>query len=131
MPTTVRLIGSKELTRALLSSGPAIVEDFARGIYEEGQLAFRQSQKEVPVRDGYLKNSGRLHQPVIRGTRVDVDITYGSSAVDYAAPVHELQKNYRGGRKRYYLKDPVQARVPNMEARLARRIQRIVRQRMA
>lgn len=130
MPTTVRVLGNQQLARALLAAGPALVEDFARGIYEEGQLAFRQSQKEVPVRDGFLKNSGRLHLPVISGTRVDVDITYGSSAVDYAAPVHELQKNYREGRKRYYLKDPVEARVPNMEARLARRIQRIVKQRM-
>lgn len=129
--TTVTLLGHEKLTRALLTSGPLIVEDLSRGLYEEAQLAFRQSQKEVPVRDGYLKNSGRLHLPVISGSKVNVDITYGSTAVDYAAPVHELNKKYRRGRKRYYLRDPVQARVPRLEIRLAKRIQRIIDRRGA
>jgi hypothetical protein len=90
-------------------------------------LAFRQTQKEVPVRKGYLKNSGRLGQPEhTAGGDIEVAITYGSSAADYAAPVHDLNKNYNNGRKWHYVSDPVQGRVDGLEARLGKRINRIL-----
>lgn len=90
-------------------------------------MAFKQTQKEVPIRKGYLKNSGRLSQPEADGAgNISVGITYGSSAAKYAAAVHDIDKNYRNGRKWHYVADPVMRRVNGMEDRLAARINRIL-----
>ncbi|QGJ88106.1 minor capsid protein [Arthrobacter phage Edmundo] len=122
--STVTLAGHDALTRILAAAGmqaPAVLGDV---LYREGQLAFRQTQKEVPVKWGNLKNSGRLHPPKQAGTDVEVLITYGSTAVKYAAAVHEKNKNYRNGRKWKYVHDPVVARADGMEQRIVKRIQR-------
>ncbi|ASR83910.1 hypothetical protein SEA_SHROOMS_29 [Arthrobacter phage Shrooms] len=122
--STVTLTGAAALTRILEAAGvnaPAVLGDV---LYREGQLAFRQTQKEVPVKWGNLKNSGRLHPPAQSGADVEVLITYGSTAVDYAAAVHEKNKNYKNGRKWKYVHDPVAARAEGMESRIVRRIQR-------
>jgi hypothetical protein len=123
----VDLVGSDRLIRLLIAAGGGAGEAMERGLYEEGQLAFRGSQKEVPYRFGILKGSGRLFPPSSDGAgNVEVVLGYGGAAKKYAAAVHELDKNYNNGKKRYYLLDPVQARVPNMDARLAKRIERII-----
>lgn len=121
----VEVLGQDALISALLDAADGAPEALGQGLYEEGQMAFRQTQKEVPIRKGYLKNSGRLSPPEMTGGgNVSVAITYGSSATKYAAPVHDLNKNYRNGRKWHYVSDPVLARVDGMEARLAKRITR-------
>lgn len=121
----VEVLGQDALISALLDAADGAPEVLGQALYEEGQMAFRQTQKEVPIRKGYLKNSGRLSQPEMSGNGdVYVAITYGSSATKYAAPVHDLNKNYRNGRKWHYVSDPVLARVDGMENRLAKRINR-------
>lgn len=116
--------GDDKLVRALIAAGAGAATVLGAALYEEGSLAFRQSQKEVPVRKGYLKNSGRLSQPETEGGKVSVTITYGSAAADYAAPVHDLNKRYNNGRKWHYVSDPVRARIQNLDQRLAKRIER-------
>jgi hypothetical protein len=121
------VLGQDALIRVLLQAAGGAPQVLGEALHEEGQMAFRQTQKEVPVRKGYLKNSGRLSQPEGSGAgNVTVTITYGSSAADYAAPVHDLNKNYRNGRKWHYVADPVMGRVDGMEARLEKRIARIL-----
>lgn len=120
------IVGGDQIVRLLLRAGAGVGPALARGLYEEGQLAFRDSQKQVPYRWGILKGSGNLSEPAVSGTNVDIEITYGGGAMKYAMAVHELDKNYRSGKKRYYLLDPVQARIPNMDRRLGRRIERIM-----
>lgn len=121
------LAGAEKLIAALDRAGARADDVLAEALHQEGQLAFRQSQKEVPIRKGYLKDSGRLSQPERDGGGgVEVTITYGSAAADYAAPVHDLNKNYRNGRKWHYVDDPVLARVNGLDGRLAKRIDRIL-----
>lgn len=122
----VQVTGQESLVRLLIQAGPQGDEVLSQALYEEGQLAFRQSQKEVPVRWGNLKGSGRLHPPALMGGMVEVKITYGSTAVDYAVYVHEQQKKYNRGRKWKYLYDPVQARVSGLDQRLSKRVARIL-----
>lgn len=123
----VEMVGQDALLSLLLDAARGAPEVLGEALYEEGQMAFKQTQKEVPVRKGYLKNSGRLSQPEANGNGdMSVAITYGSSAADYAAPVHDLNKNYRNGRKWHYVSDPVLARVQGMEGRLSKRIDRIL-----
>lgn len=124
----VEVLGQDGLIGALLDAAQGAPEVLGQALYEEGQLAFRQTQKEVPIRKGYLKNSGRLSQPeATPNGDVTVAITYGSAAAKYAAAVHDLNKNYRNGRKWHYVADPVQARVQGMEGRLVKRIERNMR----
>lgn len=121
----VNLIGQDALIKVLTKAARGAPEVLGNALHEEGQMAFRQTQKEVPVRKGYLKNSGRLGQPESSpGGTISVAITYGSTAADYAAPVHDLNKNYRGGRKWHYVSDPVMGRVRGLDGRLAKRIER-------
>ncbi len=123
----VEVLGQPALIAALISAAAGAPEVLAQALYEEGEMAFRQTQKEVPIRKGYLKNSGRLSQPEQSpGGNVTVAITYGSSAAAYAGPVHDLNKNYRNGRKWHYVADPVMARTNGMDRRLANRINRIL-----
>jgi hypothetical protein len=121
----VELLGQPKLIQALIAAGRFAPQALGQALYEEGSMAFKQSQKEVPVRKGYLKNSGRITLEQAGGD-VEVTITYGSAAADYAAPVHDLNKNYRNGRKWHYVADPVKARTNGMDQRLAKRINRSI-----
>lgn len=121
------VLGQTALIGALTGAARRMPEVLGLALFQEGEMAFRQTQKEVPIRKGYLKNTGRLHQPRQDGAgNVEVAITYGSAAAKYAAAVHDLNKNYRNGRKWHYVSDPVQATVQGMEGRIVKRIDRIV-----
>ncbi len=123
----VELLGQPALIKALIEAAAGAPQVLGEALYEEGGMAFKQTQKEVPIRKGYLKNSGRLSQPEASGNGdMSVAITYGSSAAAYAAPVHDLNKNYRNGRKWHYVADPVLARANGMDQRIAKRINRIL-----
>lgn len=123
----VEVVGQDALISLLLDAADGAPEVLGQALYEEGGMAFKQTQKEVPIRKGYLKNTGRLSQPEMTpGGTVSVAITYGSAAAKYAAAVHDLNKNYRNGRKWHYVADPVQGRIPGLEDRLAKRISRII-----
>lgn len=124
--SSIELIGSDKLIDLLIRVGAQGTPALARGIYEEGQLAFRTSQKRVPYRFGILKGSGRLFEPVVQGDQVDVTLGYGGAARKYAGPVHEIAKNYRNGKTHKYLSSAVEERQPQMDARLAARIERII-----
>lgn len=123
---SVNLLRNDSLIKRLVGAGGEATPAMAKGLYEEGQLGFRDSQKQVPYRKGILKGSGRLFQPTVSGDRVDVTLGYGGAARKYAAPVHDLNKNYRKGKKWHYLSDPINKRAEGMDRRMAKRIERIL-----
>lgn len=122
----VTLVGADALIGLLITAGAEAAPALARGVYEEGQLAFRTSQKRVPYRWGILKGSGRLFEPVVQGGGVEVTLGYGGAARKYAAAVHEINKNYKNGKTYKYLSSAVEERIPGMEDRLAARISNIL-----
>lgn len=124
--TSIELVGTDKLVNLLIRVGADLTPTLARAIYEEGQLAFRTSQKRVPYRFGILKGSGRLFEPVVQGDDIDVTLGYGGAARKYAMAVHEIDKNYRSGKTHKYLSSAVEERVPQMNARLTARINRII-----
>lgn len=97
-----------------------------RALYEEQQLLFRKSQKQVPFRFGVLKGSGRIMEPAVRGTNVDVESGYGGAASKYAEIVHNSDRmSFRNGKKAHYLSDPLEEAKVGMEGRLLKRIAKI------
>lgn len=122
----IELVGSDKLIELLIRVGAEGTPALARALYEEGQLAFRTSQKRVPYRWGILKGSGRLFEPTVQGDSIEVVLGYGGSARKYALAVHELNKNYKNGKQYKYLSSAVEERQPQMDARLAARIERII-----
>lgn len=122
----VQLVGTEALVKLLIAAGAEATPALARALYEEGQLAFRTSQKRVPYRFGILKGSGRVFPPEVNGDDVDVTLGYGGAARKYAIHVHEINKNYRNGKTYKYLSSAVEERQAGMEARVAKRIDRIM-----
>lgn len=126
MDTQFQLVGGDQMLSLLLHREQGTAGAMGRALYEEAQIAFRNSQKQVPYRKGILKGSGRIHPPSVVGDTVDVQLGYGGAARKYAAAVHEIRKNYRKGKKAFYLSDPVEARIPGLDRRLGKRMDRIL-----
>ncbi|WIC89048.1 hypothetical protein SEA_OTTAWA_105 [Arthrobacter phage Ottawa] len=123
---SVELVGSGKLVHMLIQAGAEATPALARALYEEGQLAFRTSQKRVPYRFGILKGSGRVFPPEVQAGDVNVTLGYGGNARKYAAAVHEINKNYRNGKSYKYLLTAVEERVAGFDSRIAKRIERII-----
>lgn len=123
----VTLLGERAVIALLLQAERQAVPLLGRGLYEEGQLILRKSQRQVPVRFGVLKGSGRVFPPEVSGDHVEVVLGYGGAASDYAEFIHEGgHLRFRNGKKSHYLIDPMEDRVGGMDQRLLRRISRIV-----
>lgn len=101
-----------------------------RGLMAGMQVAFRQSQREVPVRTGVLKNSGQLTGPEQAGAAlVRARITYGGAASRYAAIQHDDRtlRHPRGG-KAGFVTDPVNDAIPDIRARMERALRDLARE---
>lgn len=71
----------------------------------------------VPVDTGALRSSGTV-QSEIRGNVIEVLLGYGGAASGYAIYVHEINKNYRGGRQWKFLEQPLKAAIPDINTAL-------------
>ena len=88
----------------------------SRAMYSEANTVLNQSKKIVPVDLGTLKNSGKVKKPTFKGSLIDVDITYGGAAADYAFIVHEDPNARHAPGKTYkYLEMPFMAHKPTFE----------------
>jgi hypothetical protein len=141
---SVEIVGHDELVALMVRAGATAQPMLARVLKEEADLIMRNSQEEVPLRFGALKNSARVQNPVFAGGEVSVTLSYGSSAVAYAMYQHAGQRedgshvvrNYGmsapggnaagNGKKKQYLSDPVEAAIPGMDARLAMKLEEIL-----
>lgn len=71
---------------------------------------FNESQEQVPVHYGVLKASGDIIPDEVG---MEVDITYGGPAADYALFVHEVNATHKHG-KWHYLSDPANDHVDDL-----------------
>lgn len=75
------------------------IEGVRQGQQEAGEAWLELSQREVPLDEGTLLNSGETHP--------EGDDQVVGYHTDYAAIVHEDSgRNYKKGRKAKYLEDP-------------------------
>lgn len=119
MTTTVRLDDSDVLANLARLDNPALNNAIGEALFAEAWKIMAQSHREVPVRDGILKNSGTVLPPQKRGKTVVVEMGYGGAASAYAVPQHErTDYNHRVGKAKY-LEDPLIAAASELPANLA------------
>jgi hypothetical protein len=134
----MELLGLPQMVGLIARQGAGVAPTFGAAILEEAHIAFRESQVLVPVRTGAktpggtLKTSGRVDGPMVMGTEIVVDISYGGAASAYAyimhrGTMHGRPINYtKPGAMDHYLSRPVEALLPGMDNRLALRIQAMI-----
>jgi len=117
-----------DILMALLNKGETTVTAATTmALNEEAQIMFAESQRRVPVKHGTLRRSGIILPPVVQGTSVLVQMGYGGAASAYALVQHERQDfRHKDGQTWKYLETPVRERIPNLELRLQKRIDRIM-----
>lgn len=117
--------GIDNMTTTLKVSSGDIVRAVGQSLSESAQLVMRESQRQVPVRDGYLIGSGTVNEPKFSNGFVKVTMGYGGAAAKYALYVHNspYEKNWtKPGTKSHFLSDPLAAATVEIQGRLAKRI---------
>jgi hypothetical protein len=123
----IELVGAKELAEILAVAGAKAIPALKQALNEEGQIAFRNSQRIVPVDTGTLRRSGVLLPAKENGTSVEVVMGYGGAASAYALRQHEnLNYRHREGKQAKYLEEPVMQRKVKLAENIKRRMKRIL-----
>lgn len=108
-----------KLNELLIKGGPRAATALGQGLYKEAAQVFEQSQQEVPVDTGNLRNSGILGLPFTENGQMVVEISYGGAAADYAIFVHEdLEARHQPGKKAKFLEGPLKRQTKGMSTRL-------------
>lgn len=123
---SIELLNHRQVIALLAQAESNAVPMLGRALYEEGQLIFRNSQKQVPFRFGIAKGSGRLLEPQVAGTQVEVTVGYGGAASKYIEIIHNTKTmSFRNGKKSHFVEDPVEQAQMGMDARLLKRVSKI------
>lgn len=130
MPTYyANVMGAEDLAKALSRVPNNTEQVLSKALYEEGQMAFAESQKLTPIDTGALRGSGVLHTPNIEKNKISVALTYGGPAAPYALFVHEILTSYHAApTQAKYLELPVARRSEYLVRNLATRINHMIRQ---
>lgn len=119
------LKGSDRLS-ALFSKMEAIGKTnvLKEAMYAEARTVLNESKKIVPVDQGTLKRSGEVEAPKVDAKGIEVSITYGGAASEYALIVHEdMNARHKDGETAKYLERPFMAHqdkfVSNVAAKVA------------
>ena len=124
----IDLIGNDKLIGLLIKGGARAATATARAILEEGQIAFAESQRLVPVETGNLRSSGQLIGPTVLGDTVEVTIAYGGADAPYALIVHErLDISHDSPTQAKYLEQPMLRAAEGILARIADRVEEALR----
>lgn len=124
----IELIGAPELAKILATAGARAIPALKQALNEEGQIAFRNSQRLVPVDTGTLRRSGVLVPAREKGTSmIEVVMGYGGAASAYALKQHEnLSYRHKEGKQAKYLEQPVMQRQAKLSQNIQRRMKRIL-----
>lgn len=144
MTASVRVTGMDRLMRVLLRGGDKAVDATRRALYEEAQIILGKAVRIVPFEHGTLAGSGMVHDPVVQGRDVLVEISFGGPAKDrtprkrgvegggvvnvgYAFIQHEnLSFRHAPGRRAKYLQEPVEQAQKGLQDKLTRRVSAII-----
>lgn len=123
----VEILGAEALTQVLAKAGDKAIPALKQALTEEAQLAFRESQRLVPVDTGTLRASGQVMTAKEVGNGVEIIMGYGGAASAYAMRQHEdLSYKHREGKQAKYLEQPILARKEKLRANIVKRIERIL-----
>ena len=118
----LKLTGTTEMTRKLQEIRQRYPKVIANAMYQEAQIEMTESKRRVPVDTGTLRASGTVGRPVIRGEVINVTLSYGGAAKDYAIIQHERLDFFHEVGEAKFLESVLNESAPHMNARLARRI---------
>ena len=88
---SIEIINIEKLINLLRKGGAGAQQALFQSLYAEAQIAFAESQEEVPVDKGHLRNSGQAHGIRVNrfGDTLEITLGYGGVAASYALVVHE------------------------------------------
>lgn len=121
MDAKVEIEGMDKLIRLLSIGGAGARQALRQALYAEAMIAFNESQLEVPVDKGMLRQSGQAYGIQVNemGDSLVITLGYGGVAAPYALIVHEdLGARHNAPTKAKYLEDPVKMRLAGMGTRL-------------
>ena len=93
--------------------------DLASALFMVGEEVMTESKRYyVPVKDGYLRDSGTTQAPQVMGNRVKVVLGFGGASAPYALKVHEAPNSWGQGKNKY-LSKPLNRMRSSIPSRLA------------
>src|SRR5260370_1010768 len=111
--------GIPEYERALQQFGVRAIDALAVGLREIGEGVMLQAKELCPVLTGNLRASGVVQEPVRTPDAIELTLSFGDTAVDYAIYVHEnLEARHPNGQAKF-LEQPLVEMEPNMPNLLA------------
>ena len=130
MAQPIEIENIDKLINLLRKGGDGARQALFQTLYGEAQIAFAESQAEVPVDKGNLRNSGQAYGIQVNrfGDTLEITLGYGGVAASYALIVHEdLQARHNGGTKAKYLEDPIKRRSNGLGTRLLSGVENALR----
>jgi hypothetical protein len=121
----------KEEQQKLRNMTDAIPNEVEQILFQEGWRIMNKSLRLAPIDYGLLRASARVELPERDGDTISIKLSYNT---DYAKWVHE--KNVNGepvnylapGTRSHFLIDPIIENIDEMERRITKRLERMVRQ---
>jgi len=112
---------------ALIAEYP---EQVAEATWQEAQAVLNDSAKQVPVKTGYLKESGYVYQPYIDiNGNVRCEIGYWANYAEY---VHNLPYQHPRGGNWHFLYgmafSPMDKRAPNIVKNIGNRAYKMIQE---
>lgn len=120
---TIVLAGYDELAARLKLAYSQAAPMLGRACYETATLIFNKSQAIVPQREGTLRSSGTVGEPIISAGSAMVEFGYGGAANAYAAVQHERTDfKHAPGLQAKYLSTPLEAAAAGFGANVIARL---------
>jgi len=114
MNLSFNLQGAEAFERRMDELARRATPTAAQSLMKSAERVMTRSKSEFcPIDTGSLRASGTV-TPAISGTVVEVKLSYGGAAAPYAVYVHEINKNYRGGKSWKFLQIPLQEALPDI-----------------
>lgn len=120
----------ERLQRLIIQAGEKGAKIAAKALRNEAQEVLAKARDLVPVDTGALKNSMRVRPEVgvyQNGTSVEVWITAGSTAVDYAVYVHENLGAFHPHGQAKYIEVPLIQQSYGLTNRIADKVERVMK----
>lgn len=121
------LDGVDQMVRRFRDIQPGVRAAALQAINEEGNEVMTEAKRQTPVDTGSLRASARV-EPVAAGRdKVEVVLSFGGAAREYAVYVHEDMNARHTNGKAKFLEDPLKARASSFVNNLRLRIGAIMR----